>query len=257
MFQAKGVPSELIAFVVAALAGSINSVAGGGSLLTFPTLIWLGLPSIVANATNTVATWLGSFGAIWGFRRELRVSDPRLLALAVPSFVGGLAGAVLLRLTPTDVFDRLVPALILFATLLFMAQEWVQRRFSTTATPGGSSARVAGVMLFQFLVGVYGGYFGAGIGILMLAALALIGLSDIYQMTAIKNLLAVVINGVAAIYFIYAGLVSWPEAVTMAAGGMVGNLAGAGVSRRLGRQALRRMVVAIGFAMTLSLLIKR
>jgi len=116
-----------LAFGAAFAAGAINSVAGGGTLVSFPTLIWLGLPSIAANATSTVAIWPGSLGGMWGFRRELRTADAGMFALVAPSVVGGLAGALLLRLTPTHVFDRLVPLLILFATLLFMAQDSVQR----------------------------------------------------------------------------------------------------------------------------------
>src|SRR5882672_2416056 len=111
------------AFAAAFVAGAINSVAGGGTLVTFPTLVWLGLPSITANATSTVSIWPGSLGAIVGYREELRRAEPKLFALAIPSLIGGIVGAALLRLTPTPVFDRLVPLLILFATVLFMVQE--------------------------------------------------------------------------------------------------------------------------------------
>ena len=155
-------------------AGAINAVAGGGTLVSFPTLVWLGVPSVVANATNTVAIWPGSLGSAWGYRRELRGFDPRVYSLVVPSIIGGIVGAVLLELTPTEVFDRLVPVLIFFATLLFMLQEPLQRRFNRSAHR--RRARRAGVggrsALYQLLVALYGGYFGAGIGILMLAALA-------------------------------------------------------------------------------------
>src|SRR5579872_6567417 len=164
------------AFASAFAAGAINSVAGGGTLLSFPTLIWLGLNSVSANATSTVAIWPGSLGGMWGFRRELRGAEPRLLALTVPSLIGGIVGALLLRITPSHVFDRLVPFLILFATGLFMAQEPIQRRFAPSTHARAGVGGLAAVMVFQLLVGVYGGYFGAGIGILMLAALAIIGL---------------------------------------------------------------------------------
>src|ERR1043166_8970183 len=117
-----------IAFGAAFLAGAINSVAGGGTLVSFPALIWLGLNSVTANATSTVAIWPGTVGSAWGYRRELRKAQPRYLLMIIPSLVGGITGAVLLKLTPTKTFDQLVPFLILFATVLFMAQEWVQRK---------------------------------------------------------------------------------------------------------------------------------
>jgi len=180
-------PHAAVAFGASFLAGAINSVAGGGTLISFPTLIWLGLDSVTANATSTAAIWPGTVGSGWGYRRELRTAEPRFLALIVPSLVGGLLGAWLLRNTPASTFDRLVPYLILFATLLFMAQEPIQRKLGTAgAERRKSNAWFAGVMLFQLAVGLYGGYFGAGIGILMLAALGIMGLRDIHEMNSLK-----------------------------------------------------------------------
>ena len=243
-----------VAFAAAFAAGAINSVAGGGTLISFPTLIWLGLNSVTANATNTVAIWPGSLGGMWGFRRELRTAHSRLLALILPSLIGGLAGAWLLRYTPPALFDRLVPFLILFATLLFMVQEPVQRVFNTANTAQHTSSRwLAGALIFQFFVGLYGGYFGAGIGILMLAALSILGLTDIHQMNGLKNLFALSINGVAAIYFIFYGMVYWPDALLMAVGAIAGGIGGSGLARKLGRTAVRRIVISIGFAMAISL----
>ncbi|MBI4264001.1 MAG: sulfite exporter TauE/SafE family protein [Acidobacteria bacterium] len=247
---------ELLVFGAAIVAGAINSVAGGGTLVSFPTLIWLGIPSITANATNTVALWPGSLGSAWGYRREMRGIDSRAYALVVPSLVGGIAGAVLLYSTPTEVFDRLVPLLILFATLLFMAQEPIQRRFNMAPYRDARSHWLSWTMLFQLGVALYGGYFGAGIGILMLAALSLMGHTDIHQMNGLKNVLAVCINGIAAVYFMFTGLVFWPDALIMAAGAVIGGIGGARVARRVGRTAVRRIVVGIGFAMTLSLMLR-
>src|SRR3984957_424016 len=140
----------LVAFGSAFVAGAINSVAGGGTLLTFPTLIWLGLPSINANATSTVAIWPGTVGTIWGYRTELGTSSPRMLALVAPSVVGGILGALLLNYTPPAVFDALVPFLILFATLLFMVQEPIQRRLKISNPEAHQSTRwLVGAMLFQ------------------------------------------------------------------------------------------------------------
>lgn len=248
--------THVAAFLAAFAAGAINSVAGGGTLLTFPTLVWLGLPSIVANATSTVAIWPGSFGAAWGYRRELRAADAPVLAFAIPSLVGGLLGAVLLRRTPTSVFDALVPFLILFATLLFMAQEPIQRLIGHRPDRHRDAAWLAGAMVFQFFIGLYGGYFGAGIGILMLAALGILGLRDIHQMNGVKNLLALCINGIAACYFMSTGMVRWTEVAVMAAGAIAGGIGGAGLARRAGRRAVRWTVIAIGFGMALSLAIR-
>ena len=245
------------AFGAAFVAGAINSVAGGGTLVTFPTLVWLGLPSLIANATSTVAIWPGSLGAMWGYRRELKSAEPRMLALVVPSLMGGITGALLLRITPPSVFDKLVPFLILFATLLFMAQEPIQRKLKTAGSMAHRSPQwLAGAVLFQLLVALYGGYFGAGIGILMLAALSILGLSDIHQMNGLKNFFALCINGVAALYFIWVGMVYWPDVILMAAGAIAGGYGGAGMARRIGRVAVRRIVIGIGFAMALSLFLK-
>ncbi len=238
------------AFASAFAAGAINSVAGGGTLLSFPTLIWLGLNSVSANATSTVAIWPGSLGGMWGYRKELRTAERRMLALTAPSLVGGISGALLLRFTPPSFFDAVVPFLILFATILFMVQETFQRVLKT------GTVGLGGAMLFQFFVALYGGYFGAGIGILMLAALSILGLTDIHQMNGLKNFFALCINGVAAIYFMVAHMVEWPYVLVMALGAIAGGYGGAGLARRMGRTAVRKVVVGIGFAMAVSLFLK-
>jgi len=250
-------PHAAGAFGAAFVAGAINSVAGGGTLVTFPTLIWMGLDSVTANATSTVAIWPGTVGSMFGYRRELRAAEPRFLALIAPSVIGGIAGAVLLRLTPSSVFDRLVPFLILFATLLFMAQETVQRMLKTGSGEARSTTGwLVGAMLFQLGVGLYGGYFGAGIGILMLAALSVLGLKDIHEMNALKVILGGAINGIAAAYFIWKGMVYWPYVLVMVAGAIAGGYGGAGVARKLGGRTVRRIVIGIGFSMAVSLFLK-
>ncbi len=246
-----------MAFLAAFLAGAINSVAGGGTLVSFPALIWLGLNSVTANATSTVAIWPGTVGSIWGYRRELRDAEPRFRVLIVPSLIGGLTGALLLRWTPAPTFDRMVPFLILFATLLFMVQETVQRVLKTgDASARQSSSWLAGAMAFQLAVGIYGGYFGAGIGILMLAALSILGLKDIHEMNSLKVVFGGSINGIAAAYFIWARMVYWPDVVIMAVGAIAGGYGGAGMARKLGRTAVRRIVILIGFGMAISLFVK-
>jgi uncharacterized membrane protein YfcA len=246
-----------VAFGAAFAAGVINSIAGGGTLITFPTLIWLGLPSVTANATSTVVVWPGIVGSTWGYQRELISADRRMLALVAPSVVGGLAGALLLRRTPASVFDALVPFLILFATLLLMVQEPIQRKLKTANAAAQQSARwLAGAMVFQLAVAVYGGYFGAGIGILMLAALSILGLTDIHQMNGLRTLFGVCINGVAVLYFIWAKMVFWPYVLVMVLGAVAGGYLGTHGARRLGQRAVRQVVIVTGFVMALSLFIK-
>ncbi|HUI28536.1 MAG TPA: sulfite exporter TauE/SafE family protein [Candidatus Kryptonia bacterium] len=249
---------EAVVFVAALAAGMINSVAGGGTLVSFPALLWIGRDPIVANVTSTVALWPGSLGGMFGFRRELGDSRRWMTLLAGPSILGGLIGAMLLLRTPSRVFGSLVPYLILFATLLFAAQDPIARWLRRGHPEGhiGDARWWAGAALFQLFVALYGGYFGAGIGILMLAALGLLGLSDIHQMNGLKNFFAVCINLVAAGYFMLWGPVSWLDAAVMALGAITGGYGGAGLARRLGREFVRRVVIFIGFAMTVSLLLR-
>lgn len=247
-----------VSFGAGLAAGIMNAIAGGGTLLTFPTLIWLGLNSITANATSTVAVWPGIVSGMAGYRRDLRTIERRFLYLAIPSLLGGLGGAYLLRITPTSVFDKLVPYLILFATLLFMAQEPIQRKLKSAHPEAHKSAAwFVGAVLFQFLVGLYGGYFGAGIGIMMLAALSILGMTDIHQMNGFKNMLAASINAVAAIYFISLKMVYWPDVGVMAAGAIAGGYLGARVAHKIGRRAVRRVVLLVGFGMAVSLFFKK
>lgn len=239
------------------LAGGVNSVAGGGTLITFPTLIWLGLPSVIANATNTVAIWPGSLGSIWGFRRELRHTDPIMRMLALPSVLGGAIGASLLRVTPAAVFDRLVPFLILFATVLFTIQGPVQKRLKTVQGQSGHTGKWLFVAFcFQMAVGIYGGYFGAGMSIMMLSALAILGMTDILQMNALTSFFSLCINGIAAVLFIHAHMVYWPYVLSMAGAAILGGYMAAGVARKVGRTAVRRFVICIGFTIAAVLFVR-
>jgi len=253
---------SLIIFAAAFVAGMVNSVAGGGTLISFPALVWVGRDVIIANATSAVALWPGSLGGLLGYRRELGDTRRWMLWFGLPSVVGGILGAVLLLRTPPRTFAAIVPYLIFFATVLFAAQERItgalRGRDAAERGPAEAVTRGrawwAGAILFQFLVAVYGGYFGAGIGILMLAALGLLGLTDIHQMNGLKNFFALCINGVAAAYFIVSGAVNWTDVLVMSAGAVAGGYGGAGLARRLGRAFVRRAVIAIGFAMAVSLL---
>jgi uncharacterized membrane protein YfcA len=248
-----------VIFVAAIIAGAINSIAGGGTLVSFPALVWMGRDAVLANATNTVALLPASLAGAIGFRRELAATRRWLYLLILPSLLGGIVGAVLLLRTPTSVFERLVPLLIFGATLLVAVNEAITRRlrFIAAAHENPTPAWVAFVLIFQFGVGIYGGYFGAGIGILMLAAMGLIGMTDLHQMNGLKNLMAICINGIAAIYFAASGAVIWRDAVIMAAGAIIGGYLGARAARRMGRKFVRGFVVAIGLVMTVALLVAR
>lgn len=245
----------IITFVAGFLAGTVNSIAGGGTLITFPVLIWLGLDPKVANATSTVALWPGLVGAVWGYRREMNLDRASLVRLGIPSVLGGAVGACVLILTPTLVFARLVPFLILFATLLFAAQEAVSRRLRLQPATGGASAKWWAVALVVlFFSSVYGGYFGAGNGIVLLAVLGMLGVSDIHRANAVKTFLALLLNCPAVLFFAYSGLVRWREALLMAAGAIAGGFCAASVARRLSRTLVRRAVVGVGFVISLLML---
>ena len=235
-----------------ALAGLMNSIAGGGTIVTFPALIVSGLSSIVANATSTIALLPGTVSMVFGYRRNIPAVRRWLKLFAPVSLVGGLIGGILLVHTPTRVFDWLVPFLILFATILFLAQN-AFRRFAGLA-PAGEHLKqhhtVWGALVFQFAVALYGGYFGAGIGILMLASLGLLGLHDIHQMNGLKSVLGSLINLVAAVWFIAAGLIHWPKAAVMTVGALAGYYLAAHYSQRISQQAVRRIITIIGFALS-------
>ena len=236
-----------IMFVAAFMAGMINAIAGGGTLITFPVLIWIGLDPKVANATSTVALWPGLMGGVWGYRKELQNSRKILVRLGTTSILGGAVGAALLIATPTTTFARLVPFLILFATALFMAGEPIRRWLRFQPAVAEPRARWwMGAIPFQFASAIYGGYFGAGNGILMLAALGLLGLHDMHRANGIKNFLGVCINSAAVLGFVVAGLVNWPEALLMAAGAVAGGYFGASAAQRVGQLIVRRAVVLIG-----------
>jgi uncharacterized membrane protein YfcA len=247
----------LILFAAGFAAGVINSIAGGGTLITFPILIWLGLDPKVANATSTVALWPGLFGGLFGYRRELEDSSTILVRLGITSLVGGAVGAWLLIWTPSPTFAKLVPVLILFATLLFMAQGTINRWLRVTSIEEAPDAKWwAGVIVFQFFSAMYGGYFGAGNGILMLAAMGLLGLHDLHRANGIKNFLGICINSIAVLSFSLSLLVVWPDALLMACGALLGGYAGASMAMRIGQLVVRRAIVVIGFTIAFAMVWK-
>jgi uncharacterized membrane protein YfcA len=251
-------PGQIVALVASSAgAGIMNAMAGGGTILTYPTLLFIGESAITANATSTVALWPGAASSMYGYRQEVVTHRDWLKTLFLPSLLGGAAGAVLLLQTPTKTFERLAPFLILFATLLFMLQGAVARWARADHEDGRSPNRLIVAWLFQLGVGIYGGYFGAGIGILMLAVLGFLGISDIHAANGIKNFFAMSINGLAAIYFVIRGAVDWRAAWIMVAGAILGGYAGARFARFIGRDKARAAVVAIGFLVAAILLVQQ
>ena len=247
----------VIAFFGAFIAGAINSVAGGGTMISFPILLALGLPPVTANATNTVGIWPGSLGSVWGFRKEMGRIPRRMRWLLVPAVIGGGMGALLLRITPASLFERSVPWLILFATGLFTIQGPVQKFLkSAQASSRGSLGWFTLALLSQLLVGIYGGYFGAGMSIMMLSILALIGMTDRLEMSAMTSCLALGINGTAGLLFILAGIIHWPVALAMAIGSCLGGYGAAGIARKIGKVAIRRFVIAVGFTLAAVIFVK-
>jgi uncharacterized membrane protein YfcA len=266
-------------------AGVMNALAGGGTLLTFPALVVLGLPGVVANATSTVALVPGAMASLYGYRREVETHRGWLKTLLLPSLVGGALGSILLLETPEKSFARIAPLLVLFATVLFMVQGLLASRMAAKAQAGSggeagadgpvpsdpmgsistgstsigsvpSRRRWVAATLLQLAVAVYGGYFGAGIGILMLALLGFLGISDIHAANGLKNFFGACINGVAAGYFIFQGAVVWPLALLLSAGAILGGYCGARLARTIGRAHARRAVILIGLLATALLFVQ-
>jgi uncharacterized protein len=241
--------------LTALIAGAVNSIAGGGTLITFPALLAALTPvhgaaaGVLANATSTVALVPGSFAAAWGYRRQLSDARRWLVLLIAPSLVGGVIGSLLLTRLDPAYFDALVPWLILTATLLLLIDS-VRRRKSVAEVRSRYSGRsIVGLIAFQLVVAVYGGYFGAGIGILMLASLAMMGIGDINRMNAVKTVLTVCINGVSVVVFVVEGDVVARYALPMAACSILGGYLGAKVALRVHPRQVRVVVIVIGFAL--------
>jgi uncharacterized protein len=253
--------SGLVLFIAAILGGGLNSVAGGGSFITFPSLIFSGVPPIQANATSTVALWPGSLASVGAYRKELAAQNRVLmLVLGGTSLVGGVLGAILLLRTPQATFVGLIPYLMLLATLLFAFSPLITARLRKREYPSQKSAiswrALTGISLIQLVIATYGGYFGGGIGIMILASLGLMGMENIHEMNGLKTVLQSSINGVAVITFIIAGAVFWLQAIVMVLGAIVGGFFGASLARRLDPRLVRGFVILVGTGMTIYFFLK-
>lgn len=246
-------------FAAASAAGAINAIAGGGTLITFPVLILFGVPPVTANATSTLSLVVGVFGGFLGFRKLIAEVRSWLPAFLPISLLGGWIGSFLLTHGKSETFAKLVPYLILFATVLFMLQGFVRKLVAKRSAdeliaghdgPPSEGAGLLVAVFFQFLVSIYGGYFGAGIGILMLATFGILGFSDIHRMNALKNLIGGLINVVAAVWFTVSGLIDWPRMAVMAVGALAGYYFGATYSQKLPQSVVRSAITSIGLIIT-------
>jgi hypothetical protein len=258
-------PTQHVAIAAIALVGgAMNAIAGGGTLLMFPALIGLRVPSLIANATCTVAVWPGTFASFLGYRAEWPATRVWALRFLAPSVAGGFVGGILLTVTSQRLFDELVPFLVLFATLLFVMQRPVldvlrRRQGFVSSTSGRTPAPVPArvFVVFHFFVAIYGGYFGGGLGMVMLAAFGLMGMTNIHQMNLLKTFCAIIYNLVAIAAFVFKGLVDWPLALNMAVGTIIGGWLAAGLAQRIPQAWVRSSVVVIGFSAGLWLLYSR
>jgi len=241
----------LYLFVVALFGGALNSVAGGGSFIGVPALLSVGVPAVAANATTTLAMWPGSLSSTIAYREEIARARHWLMTLGAASMAGGLVGGWLLIRTSDQRFLQLLPWLMLAAAVTFTLGGRVADRLLRKAKPETTARHVpAWIVLFQFVVAIYGGYFGGGMGIMMLAAFSIAGMTDIHEMNGIKTLAAVAINGVALVEFVANGAIAWAPGLVMVGGAIIGGYYGAFLARRVSPHVVRAIVIVIAWTMT-------
>ena len=243
--------ASLVLFVAGVLGGALNAVAGGGSFVAFPALLFTGVPPIPANATNSFALWIGVTASGGAYRSRLDISRRVLIPLIVTSILGGIAGAFLLLRTPAQTFMHVLPWLMLAATVLFAFGKKLARPGASGLAHDATTTALLGAAVFEFFVAIYGGYFGGGMGIMNLAMLAALGMTDIHAMNALKVILSGVINGVAVVTFIFAHAIVWPQAIVMTLGAIIGGYFGAHYAQRLPQSWIRAFVIVVGVGMTI------
>lgn len=252
-------PGEASAIFGAGLAaGTINTIVGSGSLITFPTLLAFGYSPVVANVTNTVGLVPGSLSGAYGYRRELKGQRSRLVTLGLASAAGGLTGGILLLALPGSVFKGIVPVLILLACALMAVQPKLAARLIRRREAGDAVQPAhggPGLLVTVYLTGVYGGYFGAAQGVILIALLGIFIDDDLQRLNGVKNVLAALVNGVAAVLFIVVSHVVWSAAGLIACGAIIGGQVGAKVGRRLPAPLLRAVIVVVGTIVAIKLLI--
>jgi uncharacterized membrane protein YfcA len=243
----------LLLICTAFAAGIINSVAGGGSFLTFPALVFTGVPSITANASSTLALLPGTMASAWAYRSDFRKTERLpVLPMVIVSLAGGIAGALLLLYTPQRTFDSVLPWLMLAAALLFAFGPRISPLLKRAVHIGPVT-----VIIIQFLIGIYGGYFGGAIGIVMLAVWSVFGMTDIHVMNANKTVLAGVMNGIAVVLFIVAHKIWWPQTLAMLVAAIIGGTIGAHSAKRVDQKYLRVAIIVISFSMTIAFFLRQ
>jgi uncharacterized membrane protein YfcA len=241
------IADHLLLIAAAFLAGGVNSIAGGGSFLTFPALVYAGIPVVSANATSAVAVFPGYFGGVVGFRAELATCDRAMLwRMTALSLAGGMVGSLLLLITSNQIFQSVVPWLLLFATAAFAAGDRFVAWSKANDLHFGRFLNIG-----VFLVSVYGGYFNGGLGIMLMALFAAVGMREIHTMNGLKNGVAFVLSAISVAIFAWAGLVHWPEAIVMMMAAVIGGYFGAHLARSLSRQVVRLFIIGVGFGMSL------
>jgi uncharacterized protein len=245
------VHTAIFLFFAGVIGGALNAVAGGGSFVAFPALLFTGVPPVQANATNTVALWIGTTASGGAYRHRLRISRRVMVPLVATSIAGGLIGAFLLIKTPAHTFLRVLPWLMLAATLLFAFGKHLTSRFSGGLEHEASATALVFASGFELVVAVYGGYFGGGLGIMNLAMLAALGMTDIHAMNALKVVLGAIINGVAVVTFIAAHAIFWREGIVTTAGAVIGGYSAAHLAQKLPQAWIRRFVILVGSGMTI------
>jgi uncharacterized membrane protein YfcA len=248
--------SSIVLFFAGVLGGALNAVAGGGSFVAFPALLFTGVPPIPANATNTIALWTAAAASGGAYRERLDAPRRVMMPLLAASLIGGLAGAFLLLKTPAHTFMLVLPWLTLGATLLFAFGKKLAGGRKSILEHETTTSALAAATLFQLAVAVYGGYFGGGMGIVMLAMLAALGMTDIHAMNALKSVMGFVINGVAVVTFIVAKAIYWKHGIIMIVGGILGGYVGAHYAQKLPQPWIRMFVVLVGVAMTIYFFVK-
>ncbi len=241
----------ILLFFAGIFGSALNAVAGGGSFIAFPALLFTGVPPVPSNATNTLALWTGTAASSRAYWNRLDLSKRVLIPLLVASICGGLAGAYLLLKTPSRTFMHLLPWMMLAATLLFIFGKNLAGRWTPAVGREATTAAVIGAFIFELLVAVYGGYFGGGIGIVNLALFAFLGMTDIHAMNALKAVLGSVINGVATLAFVLARAIFWPQALVMIMGALLGGYFGAHYAQRLPQLWIRWTVIVVAAGMTI------
>lgn len=248
----------ILLFLAAIIASALNAVAGGGTFFVFPALMTTGISALVANATSTVAVWPGVIASSWGYRKEISSHRKYLPYLSIIGLIGGWTGAKLLLLTPEIRFEKMVPWLLLTATLLFTFGKPLTRITSQffDAHHAGDKLRYTLAICLMLIISIYGGFFGAGIGILMLAMLQCMGMQNIHEMNALKTLLGITIHGTAVFTFLFSDVIAWPQASIMCVGALIGGYSMAKIALKIPQHIIRRFVICVASSTTFYYFIK-